>query len=391
MRLLAGVGLAALVLPLLQILDDRAETMLGTALPAFAIAIGVGGLVWWRRRLQPTRLLGGLVVCACAWLFSQAPPGSINWLLAAILGVGVALALPRRLLGDRIVLTTAPGSAALLAVVAARWDPDTAATVGVLCGIASIASGVPGRGTRAVRTGRLVPAIALLGVIVVGAWIGANSPTAGWFGPTLSHGPRDQRQVAITFDDGPNVGATLVIAHILDSYGVKGTFFSVGKAVDLRPDITRELIADGQLVGNHSYHHDEWRWLDPRYPELMRAQRAIHQETGACPAFYRPPHGQHTPFMAWVTHRHHVRMIGWDVSAGDWATTDPQLVARRVLAKVRPGSIVDLHDGLDGRVDADRTVLVRAMPLILDGLQARGLQPVRLDQLLGRSGYTDHC
>ena len=151
------------------------------------------------------------------------------------------------------------------------------------------------------------------------------------------------------------------------------------------------MIADGQLVGNHSYHHDEWRWLDPRYPELARAQRVIYQDAGVCPAFYRPPHGQHTPFMSWVLHRNDVTMIGWDVSAGDWATDDPQVIADRVLSKVRRGSIIDLHDGLDGKVDANRSVLVRAMPLILDGLAARDLQPVRLDQLLGRSGYTDHC
>ena len=92
--------------------------------------------------------------------------------------------------------------------------------------------------------------------------------------------------------------------------------------------------------------------------------------------------------MAWVMGQHHVRMVGWDVSAGGGATNDPNLIARRVLHHVRPGSIIDLHDGLDGEVNADRTVLVRAMP---DGLQTRGLQPVRLDQLLGRSGYTDHC
>jgi peptidoglycan/xylan/chitin deacetylase (PgdA/CDA1 family) len=61
------------------------------------------------------------------------------------------------------------------------------------------------------------------------------------------------------------------------------------------------------------------------------------------------------------------------------------------VAKARPGSIIDLHDGLDGKVDADRTVLVAALPAILDGLAAKGLQPVRLDELLGRPGYLDAC
>jgi peptidoglycan/xylan/chitin deacetylase (PgdA/CDA1 family) len=388
-RVLTGIGLAAFVLPLLAVIDDHSAAVAGTALPGLVIAAGAAGLVWWRRQASASAL-GGVVVAACAWLFSQARAGSINWLLAALLGLGIALALPRPQVRDRLIQTSAGVFAAVLVAVAAVRDAGTAWTIGILTGVTLIVVAL-GRPAVPGRAGWLLPVTGLLGILLLGSWIGANSPTADWFGPTIAHGPRSRPQVAITFDDGPNSGATLMIAHLLDAHGAKGTFFTVGKAVDSRPDITRELIEDGQLIGNHSYHHDEWRWLDPRYPELMRAQHAIREQTGVCPAFYRPPHGQHTPFMAWVMGQHHVRMVGWDVSAGDWATNDPYLIARRVLDYVRPGSIIDLHDGLDGEVNADRTVLVRAMPLILDGLQARGLQPVRLDQLLGRSGYTDHC
>lgn len=84
-------------------------------------------------------------------------------------------------------------------------------------------------------------------------------------------------------------------------------------------------------------------------------------------------------------------MVTWDVSAGDWATDDAALVARRVLAKVRPGSVILLHDGIDGKIGADRTVILKALPLILDGLRQRGLQPVTLDRLLDRPGYVEDC
>ncbi len=382
----SGVGAAAFVLPVLGLVDDPATA--GTALPALAITIAVAALVWWRRDRPPARIAGGLVVAGCSWLFSQARAGAINWLLAALLGLGIALALPLAQLRNRLTVVVAAATAAVLVVLAATWGPTTAWTWGALTGLALA---VPTAVDRRRRAGWLVPTTALLGVVLVGSWIGANSPTADWFGSTVSHGPRDRPEVAVTFDDGPDVSATLAIARAFDDDGAKATFFSVGKAVVARPDITRALIADGHLVGNHSYHHDEWRWLDPRYPELMRAQRAIHTQVGVCPAFYRPPHGQHTPFMAWAMSRHGVTMVGWDVSAGDWATSDPQVIADRVLSKVRAGSIVDLHDGLDGDVNADRTVLVRAVPLILDGLRAHGLRPVRLDQLLGRPGYTTHC
>ncbi len=198
-------------------------------------------------------------------------------------------------------------------------------------------------------------------------------------------------QVALTFDDGPNVTATEQIARLLDSAGAKGTFFLVGKAATRRPDIVRFLVNDGQLVGNHSQNHDETRWLDPRYPELERAQRSISSAGGVCPAWYRAPHGQHTPFTAHVVADAGMTMAGWDVSAGDWLAQDPTALADRVLAQVRPGSIIDLHDGLDGDVTTDRTVLVRALPLILAGLQRKGLEPVRLDELLGGRAYLPSC
>lgn len=79
--------------------------------------------------------------------------------------------------------------------------------------------------------------------------------------------------------------------------------------------------------------------------------------------------------------------VTWDVSAADWVTNDPDLVARRILARVRPGSIILLHDSIDGHVDADRRVVIEALPRILDGLERKGLQPVRLDRLIGGPAY----
>jgi peptidoglycan/xylan/chitin deacetylase (PgdA/CDA1 family) len=229
--------------------------------------------------------------------------------------------------------------------------------------------------------------------VVVGVvlWQGANTHTAGWFGHQVSHGDRNDNRVALTFDDGPNSTATVPISDLLAARGIKGTFFLVGRAVAARPDLARALVERGHLVGNHSWRHDSKAWLDPRYPELARTQQVVDRRLGVCPAFYRAPHGQHTPLLARVVHRHRMTMVGWDVSAGDWAASDPRHLADLIVAKARPGSIIGLHDGLDGQVDVDRTILVDAMPRILDGLAAKGLQPVRLDELLGRPGYLDRC
>jgi peptidoglycan/xylan/chitin deacetylase (PgdA/CDA1 family) len=229
--------------------------------------------------------------------------------------------------------------------------------------------------------------VAATWAILTMSWVAANTPTVNWFGGTVSHGSRDSNEVAITFDDGPDDPFTLQVRDILDAHGVKGTFFTVGKALDARPDISRALLDDGHLLGDHSYHHDYWRWLDPRYPELDRTQNAFERNLGVCPAFFRPPHGQRTPFISWLVHRRDMTMVTWDVSAADWSSHDGAQVAADVLKRAEPGSIILLHDGIDGTVHADRSVLLTALPLILDGLKERGLQPVRLDELLDKPGY----
>jgi peptidoglycan/xylan/chitin deacetylase (PgdA/CDA1 family) len=237
-------------------------------------------------------------------------------------------------------------------------------------------------------------AIVSVGVVLAGGlvlWVGGNDPTVQWFGHVITHGDRGDRRVALTFDDGPDDPFSLQVSAILDRHGVKGTFFEVGKAIDARPAIAQALYADGHLLGNHSYHHDYWRWLDPRYPELDRTQDAFRRQLGHCPAFFRPPHGQRTPFMLAQASDQNMHTVTWDVSAGDWSAHDGAAVAREILANVHPGSIILLHDGIDGTVTADRSVLIDALPIILDGLQARGLAPVRLDELLGLPGYLDHC
>jgi peptidoglycan/xylan/chitin deacetylase (PgdA/CDA1 family) len=292
--------------------------------------------VQWR--VGATRVAGALVALGAAWLFPQRSDPVSRLISAVIFAGGIALVLARTD-GPRRVL-------------------------------------------------RRVTAITLVvAVLVFGAYVGAETPTAHWFGGGITHGPTRSNEVALTFDDGPNVTATLRIMKILDAAGVKGTFFEVGKAIDAEPQITRALYEHGQLLGNHSYEHDQWRWLDPRYPELERTQKAFRRAIGVCPAYYRPPHGDRTPFIAHVVNDHHMRIIMWNVSAGDWAEKSARTIARRIVRDAKPGSIILLHDGLDGLPATDRTVLVRALPLILDGLRERHLDPVGLDALIGGPAY----
>jgi peptidoglycan/xylan/chitin deacetylase (PgdA/CDA1 family) len=280
-------------------------------------------------------------------------------------------------------------AAAVVVAVVTPFGVITFVAIALAGGAGYLASVVlRGGNGRALAGATIVGALLASGLL---AWVGANDPTVLWFGHVTTHGDRHGNQVAITFDDGPDDPWSLEVAGILDAHGVKGTFFEVGKAIEARPDIAQALMDDGHLLGNHSYHHNYWGWLDPRYPELQQTQDSFKRNVGKCPAFFRPPHGQRTPFMLARVSDAGMHTVTWDTSASDWTETDGRVVAQRILLHVKPGSIILLHDGLDGDVHADRSVLRAALPLVLDGLQAMGLHPVRLDELLGRPGYLESC
>lgn len=220
----------------------------------------------------------------------------------------------------------------------------------------------------------------------------AMAPSSQVYGSIATHGPRDDKVVALTFDDGPSDPWTLRIADVLDGYGVAGTFFVVGDNADAHPEIVRELVKRGHLVGNHSQRHRKrdaiFEW---RYSELERAEGSIAGAAGVCPALFRPPNGFHTPWQLRAVSAHGMRTVGWDVQPSDWERPPGDKIVQRVLERVRPGSIVLLHDGDDTRRQTDRSSTVAALPGIIEGLRARGYRFVRVDELLSTQPYLARC
>jgi peptidoglycan/xylan/chitin deacetylase (PgdA/CDA1 family) len=373
---------------------ESVRRALAAVLVAIAVAVVTAG-----HRPRGWRLAGPVTAAAAAVLYDVSAPGLITVVLGGLAGAAAGVTSSRPWRPLPWFGAGAAMSVAIVVVVRAASSEGPALAVAVALTAVAAAAGLvhtsddaaPASRPSGGRLAWLAPVIALALTAGLLAWTGANDPQLTWFGPVVSRGPSTGNRVAITFDDGPNDTATLAVRDILDRYGVKATFFLVGKALDARPDIARALLADGMLLGGHSYHHDNWRWLDPRYPELQRTVDAFRRQLGVCPRYYRPPHGQRTPFVSLALSRHDMKAVDWNVSAGDWATDDAGLVARRVLRAVRPGAIILLHDGLDGHVHADRSVIVAALPRILAGLQARGLQPVRVDQLIGGPAYEASC
>jgi peptidoglycan/xylan/chitin deacetylase (PgdA/CDA1 family) len=395
-RLIEQLSAAAAGVVILPALNIGGSPIHGSALPTvIALALGVGALVIARWLARPSRTVAaaGLVgVTAGSWLAGEASYAWSAWAVALLIGAAAGLVVPRArpaLPG----LSATGAAAAVVGLAHATTGPGAAGIASALVALVAFAGAMHTSDTRAQRHWQQLVAIAALAVygLFAASWVGATAPGVEWFGALTSHGPRDRAEVAITFDDGPDAPYTTAIAAILEQYGVRGTFFEVGKAVKKQPEVTRMLIEHGHVVGNHSYHHDAVSFLDPRYTELDEAEQVFRDEVGTCPALFRPPHGTHTPFMSHVVTDSGMTLVTWDVSARDWVATDASKLAKDILAKAKPGSIILLHDGLDGNVGADRSVVVAALPAILEGLRAKGLKPVTLDQLLGVPAYLQTC
>jgi peptidoglycan/xylan/chitin deacetylase (PgdA/CDA1 family)/sulfur carrier protein ThiS len=195
-----------------------------------------------------------------------------------------------------------------------------------------------------------------------------------------SHAPP---AVALTFDDGPWPKGTRGVLTVLERMHAKATFFMIGYLVDRYPAIARDVARAGMAVGNHSWDHVEdppFAKLKPHrlHTELAQANQAIGRATGVHPTLFRPPAGSWDPEVLTVANRLGMRIALWDVDPRDWAASaTPRSIAANVLRNVRPGAVVDLHDG-----GGDAKATIRALPKIIRGIRKMGLQLVTMDQQL---------
>jgi peptidoglycan/xylan/chitin deacetylase (PgdA/CDA1 family) len=199
-----------------------------------------------------------------------------------------------------------------------------------------------------------------------------------WVMHTVTHGDRDHRVVALTFDDGPDPARTPELLDALAELDCKATFFCLGANVDANPELARRIVAAGHEVGNHTYTH---RYLPTTRSksveqELALADRAIAKATGTVPTLARPPWGGRSPWNVRAFRRLGKQPVLWDVNSFDWKGHAADDVARRVLDRARPGSIVLMHDG--GR---DGAVTVDAVRLLVPELRARGYELVTVSNL----------
>jgi peptidoglycan-N-acetylglucosamine deacetylase len=241
------------------------------------------------------------------------------------------------------------------------------------------------------RSHRLLLGVPILPLVAIAAGCTylAISPTSQAYGRIITHGSRSDNEVALTFDDGPNEPYTSEILGILQHYGVKATFFEVGQNVEVYPEATERLVADGQVIGNHAYDHSRLATaIDLRYRQLDQAQAVFEAVAGVSPTLFRPPAGIHTPWQMRTVKGQNMIAVNWDAEGLDWQNgANAETITRRVLDEAQPGSIILLHDGDETKNGADRSATVEALPAIIEGLQQRGYTFVTVPQMLNVPAY----
>lgn len=217
---------------------------------------------------------------------------------------------------------------------------------------------------------------------------GVFRPASTLLYPTLVRGRLDRPQVALTFDDGPDPEVTPAVLDILARHQARATFFVIGRYLDKYPTLGERLHREGHELGNHSWQHSHFQNFysaEGHGAEIDRCAQLIKSVTRSDQEpLYRPPVGLKSPPMARAAHKRNLKVVAWSIHSRDTMMRNARAIAHGVVSRIGPGDIVLLHDGHD-REQRHRPLILEALPLLLQGLQERGLSSVTVSELSDES------
>lgn len=209
-------------------------------------------------------------------------------------------------------------------------------------------------------------------------------PRSNWLGPNWTKLPQaamQRNEIALTIDDGPEPLVTRPVLEILDRYQVKVTFFHIGEHAMQHPELCREIIARGHAIENHSQRHKLYFSLmgaNGMMREITEGQETLSRITGIRPQFFRAPAGLRNPFLEPVLNRLGLRLTSWSVRAFDTKNGNAEKVKNKLIAGLRPGAIILLHDGNAARTKAGVPIILAALPDLIEAAREKGLHFVTL-------------
>ena len=213
------------------------------------------------------------------------------------------------------------------------------------------------------------------------------APTGHWFGKAFTGLPPDSRQIALTYDDGPNDPHTLRLLEVLAKHRVSATFFLIGKYVQQRPEIAREVIHAGHVVGNHTFTHPllTFKSESEIKRQLTQCQAALQDAIGAHSNLFRPPFGGRRPSVLRIAHELGLEPVMWNVTGYDWNAPPAAAIESKISNQIRGGNVILLHDGGHKHLGTDRSQTVIATDHLLTRYKSEGFKFVTIPQMMAES------
>lgn len=187
-------------------------------------------------------------------------------------------------------------------------------------------------------------------------------PTAFWGGSLA------RREIALTFDDGPNAVETPILLDLLGQYGVKATFFQIGARAAANPHLSRLVVEAGHQIGLHGYEHQSFLLKNEStlLAELAKAQQVLADATGQDPATFnavRPPFGHFSPTILKTLLGAGYLPVMWSLVPFHWLQTADMTISQ-VQSGVHNGTILVMHEGLPG--PAVTKLMITLLPYLVN-------------------------
>jgi peptidoglycan/xylan/chitin deacetylase (PgdA/CDA1 family) len=227
---------------------------------------------------------------------------------------------------------------------------------------------------------------ALLGLTVAAASAAgyqSMAPTGQWFGRTFAAGMHGRKQIALTYDDGPNDPHTLKLLEVLARHNVQATFFMIGRYVQQRPDIARAVAEAGHVVGNHTFTHPllVFKSEAQTRTELLGCRSALQDAIGEHSKLFRPPFGGRRPATLRIARELGLQTVMWNVTGYDWNAPSAGVIEKKVARQMRGGDVILLHDGGHRALGAERAQTVVATDNLIRRYRDQGYEFVTVKKM----------
>ncbi len=210
------------------------------------------------------------------------------------------------------------------------------------------------------------------------------APSGQWYGRTFTRLPRPSKRLALTYDDGPNDPYTLRLMEVLAKHDVRATFFTIGRYVQRKPQIVRDLIQAGHVIGNHTYTHPNLAWQSTMQAriQLSMCQDVLSDATGTAPKLFRPPFGGRRPSVLRIARELDLEPVMWSITCYDWKATSPDQIEKHVERQLSGGDVILLHDGRHNEMGVDRSHTVAATDRLITRYKNQGYEFLTVPEMM---------